>query len=239
MTSVFRVCLTLSVTFQLPDSNLAKDLITHLLCVDPVQRYTIDEFLAHPWCNAAPAPPPPPTPYMYPHLTIEKRPLDSPLLRGQLGQAQAYDGRSPGIQALKEAFDVTYAVHRMEEEGRRRGGRRNLGPTGFLAGLNEDDENEDEVEDLMIEVPDLPQQDRTMEGRAGLGDHGKGQVVRASEVGAGYPAAGPAANLSPLRERERQHHRSGRRAFELQMDNATLLGRRQNAQRDHALEEVL
>ena len=29
--------------------HIAKDLITHLLCVDPQQRYTIDEFLAHPW----------------------------------------------------------------------------------------------------------------------------------------------------------------------------------------------
>jgi len=26
----------------------AKDLIQHLLCVDPAQRYTIDEFLASP-----------------------------------------------------------------------------------------------------------------------------------------------------------------------------------------------
>jgi len=30
-------------------SHSAKDLITHLLCVDPRQRYDIDEFLAHPW----------------------------------------------------------------------------------------------------------------------------------------------------------------------------------------------
>ena len=39
----------------------AKDLIEHLLSVDPAQRYTIDEFLAHPWCTASPAPPPPRT----------------------------------------------------------------------------------------------------------------------------------------------------------------------------------
>jgi serine/threonine protein kinase len=26
-----------------------KDLIEHLLCIDPESRYTIDEFLAHPW----------------------------------------------------------------------------------------------------------------------------------------------------------------------------------------------
>lgn len=33
---------------------IAKDLITHLLCVDPTQRYSIDEFLAHPWMNVRP-----------------------------------------------------------------------------------------------------------------------------------------------------------------------------------------
>ena len=125
----------------------------------------------------------------------------------------------------------------MEEEGRRRGGRRILGPTGFLTGLNEDEENEVEDEELSIEVPDLPLQNITfVEDRDELKDQDKGKV--ASEVGAGHPA-GPVVNLSPLKERERQHERSGRRAFELQIDNATLLGRRQNAQRDHALEEVL
>jgi serine/threonine protein kinase len=30
-------------------SDLAKDLIEHLLCVDPEARYSIDEFLEHPW----------------------------------------------------------------------------------------------------------------------------------------------------------------------------------------------
>src|SRR5579871_3643398 len=30
-------------------SKSAKDLISHLLTVDPVRRYTIDEFLHHPW----------------------------------------------------------------------------------------------------------------------------------------------------------------------------------------------
>ncbi|KAJ7276226.1 kinase-like domain-containing protein [Mycena haematopus] len=81
--------------YYFPDSS-AKDLITHLLCVDPAQRYTIDEFLAHPWCNA-PAPPPPPTPYIYGHS------LDSPLLSAAKGRAE---GRSPGIATLKEAFDT-------------------------------------------------------------------------------------------------------------------------------------
>jgi serine/threonine protein kinase len=30
---------------------IAQDLIKHLLCVNPEERYTIDEFLAHEWCQ--------------------------------------------------------------------------------------------------------------------------------------------------------------------------------------------
>ncbi|CDO74116.1 hypothetical protein BN946_scf185043.g166 [Trametes cinnabarina] len=93
-------------------SDSAKDLITHLLCVDPAQRYTIDEFLAHPWVTAAPAPPQP-TP-----LPRIRAPLDSPLLADARGGVR--EARSPGLATLKEAFDITYAVHRMEEEGARR-----------------------------------------------------------------------------------------------------------------------
>ncbi|KAF5369885.1 hypothetical protein D9758_001215 [Tetrapyrgos nigripes] len=125
-------------------SSSAKDLITHLLCVDPAQRYTIDEFLAHPWCNAAPAPPPPPTPFIYSNLPSANAPLDSPLLSAARGRRA--EGRSPGIATLKEAFDITYAVHRMEEEGARRrkyNGRGGAGARGFLSGLNEDDEDVD------------------------------------------------------------------------------------------------
>ena len=55
---------------------------------------------------------------------------------------------SPGIATLKEAFDVTYAVHRMEEEGKQRqrayNGPGGAGRAGFLQGLNEADEEEEE-----------------------------------------------------------------------------------------------
>ena len=123
-------------------SFVAKDLITHLLCVDPAQRYTIDEFLAHPWCNEQPIPAPTaPIPI---HVRNDMQmPLDSPLLQSVRGYAGA---RSPGIATLKEAFDITYAVHRMEEEGARRKGR------GFLQGLNEEDEDEDGPDIRIVEA---------------------------------------------------------------------------------------
>jgi len=231
---------------QLTLSFVAKELISHLLCVDPVQRYTIDEFLAHPWCLAAPAPPPPPTPYMYPHL-VEKRPLDSPLLRGHVAAATAvggpgragtgmlHEGRSPGVSALKEAFDITYAVHRMEEEGARRRkdgvGRRAGGTRGFLAGLNEDDEEEDDdTED------GEDGEESAIVGRPG---NTLGPVVVPVSISRHHQHHQPREGG---RDREEQAVRNvntagsrrrkgvggtGAGGFELAMHNATLLGRRQ------------
>ncbi|KAF8996279.1 Pkinase-domain-containing protein [Hymenopellis radicata] len=181
-------------------SGSAKDLIQHLLCVDPAQRYTIDEFIAHPWCNAAPAPPPPPTPFIY-NNPLMSAPLDSPLLSAARGGR--VEGRSPGLATLKEAFDITYAVHRMEEEGARRRkykGRGGAGARGFLSGLNEDEE-EDEDEDV-------PQTSQTIQPASATTAQAK-------------KASAPASSSS----RGRKVGGSGK-TFELDLDGATLLGRR-------------
>ncbi|TKA51908.1 hypothetical protein B0A53_04938 [Rhodotorula sp. CCFEE 5036] len=128
-------------------SASSKDLITHLLDVDPEKRYTIDEFLAHPWCKAKAAPSAV-TPGTLDSLKLKPvpkyTPLDSPMLAPGGRRAMP----SPGIATLKEAFDVTYAVHRMEEEGKQRqrayNGPGGAGRAGFLQGLNEADEEEEE-----------------------------------------------------------------------------------------------
>ncbi|KAJ3756780.1 kinase-like domain-containing protein [Lentinula raphanica] len=169
-------------------SASAKDLITHLLCIDPAQRFTIDEFLAHPWINAAPAPPPPPTPFIYSNLPTANAPLDSPLLSAARGGRA--EGRSPGIATLKEAFDITYAVHRMEEEGARRRkykGRTGVGARGHLGGLNEEDD-----EDAVL-------------------------AEAANSTGTARTTAGGTRN-----------RKAGSSGFQLDMDAATLLGRRHN-----------
>ncbi|KAJ3778411.1 kinase-like domain-containing protein [Lentinula raphanica] len=169
-------------------SASAKDLITHLLCIDPAQRFTIDEFLAHPWINAAPAPPPPPTPFIYSNLPTANAPLDSPLLSAARGGRA--EGRSPGIATLKEAFDITYAVHRMEEEGARRRkykGRTGVGARGHLGGLNEEDDEDAEM------------------------------VEAANSTGTARTTAGGTRN-----------RKAGSSGFQLDMDAATLLGRRHN-----------
>ncbi|KAH9919956.1 Pkinase-domain-containing protein [Amylocystis lapponica] len=181
-------------------SDSAKDLITHLLCVDPAQRYTIDEFLAHPWCTAAPAPMPAPTPLPTPGA------LDSPLFSGGRGGP-----RSPGVASLKEAFDITYAVHRMEEEGARRRAARGGANRGFLNNVNESDEEADE--------------EAVRRARAA-----QGQPQRAAPAGQGQKAAAKRAVQDPYDGRAGQRDRGRRRGntpFELDMDGATLLERRQ------------
>jgi hypothetical protein len=68
--------------------------------------------------------------------------LDSPILADHYRRGPR-DGRSPGLATLKEAFDITYAVHRMEEEGQRKQAM-GAGGRGALGELNEDDEEQDE-----------------------------------------------------------------------------------------------
>jgi serine/threonine protein kinase len=198
----------------------AKDLIEHLLCVDPAQRYTIDEFLAHPWCNTQPLSLSPPTPNTYPRTP----PLDSPLLTAAHGGIES--ARSPGLATLKEAFDITYAVHRMEEEGARRrayNGRGGAGARGFLHGLNEDDEDDDAGDESLVN------QARHKRGQA------EGGVPANMKVAATHKVDAPAVvNVIPEKSlwdgragpRDRGRRTGGPKGFELDIDNATLLGRR-------------
>ncbi|GJE84723.1 Pkinase-domain-containing protein [Phanerochaete sordida] len=208
-------------------SASAKDLITHLLCVDPAQRYTIDEFLNHPWCKAAPGPPPPPTPAR----ELQSMPLDSPLLAAVRGTGR--EARSPGIATLKEAFDITYAVHRMEEEGARRRAAKGGANRGFLGGLNEEDEDEamELDENIVAEARHRHGEDP--------GDRASRAVATQQLPGAGAKAAarravqGGAAHVKPSthvydgRAGQRDRGRkTGTAPFQLDMDGATLLGRR-------------
>jgi hypothetical protein len=206
---------------------VAKDLITHLLCVDPAQRYTIDEFLTHPWATAAPAPPPQ-TPSVYGHLR-ESRPLDSPLLSAARG-GRGHDGRSPGVATLKEAFDITYAVHRMEEEGARRrkyNGRGGAGARGFLTGLNEEDEDggdEDEggPEQSKPRHQYYQQEHMGQPHRSVINENArqKNDIIPLVGAGTGAPSAAAKTRLAG--------RRVGRKEFDLDMSHATLLGRRHN-----------
>ncbi|KAG6878121.1 hypothetical protein C0993_012125 [Termitomyces sp. T159_Od127] len=194
------------------DRFTAKDLITHLLCVDPAQRYSIDEFLNHPWCTASPAPPPPPTPAVYTNQpnsamsNVSSIPLDSPLLSAARG-GRAHEGKSPGVTTLKEAFDITYAVHRMEEEGAR---RRKYKGVNAGARVHLDALNEDEDDDYSEEVD-------SSNGGVGAGD--RWRTSRSQHESTRQQAAsGHAATGNSKRA-----YKGG---FQLDLEGATLLGRR-------------
>ncbi|KAK1924405.1 putative serine/threonine-protein kinase [Papiliotrema laurentii] len=215
-------------------SHSAKDLITHLLCVDPAQRYTIDEFLAHPWIKEAPtAPAPQPR---KPAGVANNAPLDSPLLASI--RAGNREGRSPGVGALKEAFDVTYAVHRMEEEGARRrayNGPGGAGERGFLHGLNEEDEETDEATQLeearRKHGEAVARQIQEHRGRAAANAKaGIKEPVVTNYVGRGGANRREAeAVLYDGRAGQRDRGRGGNAkasGFDLDLNNATLLGRR-------------
>ncbi|KAM0793432.1 hypothetical protein ACM66B_000879 [Microbotryomycetes sp. NB124-2] len=218
-------------------SASSKDLITHLLDVDPEKRYTIDQFLNHPWCKEQPKPSaitPNSLETMAPGLKpIPKyQPLDSPLLAPGGRRAMP----SPGVSALKEAFDITYAVHRMEEEGNRRrayNGPGGAGRAGFLHGLNEEADEDDEeshnieatkrkygaevsraIEEKRREVQD-PNRKREPDQPAGTYQGWGGADRKLAEAALYDGRAG-------------QRDRGGRRknAFDLSLDKATLLGRR-------------
>ncbi|KJZ77016.1 hypothetical protein HIM_03337 [Hirsutella minnesotensis 3608] len=202
-------------------SDSAKDLITHLLTVDPEKRYTIREFLAHPWIRAVG-----PTPRDEKKKTdvlraIDRTKFDEP--------GKRYDFRSPGAVNLREVFDVSYAVHRQEEEGKMRqqiGVR--VGGGKPLAGLDEEDEDEDrmQIDPASGHKPHATTQAleqsmrnaniRDQDQRVGREPH------RAHEKGYGqHSAAVTAAARQQVRDRNRQ-----KGPFELNLDNATLLGKR-------------
>ncbi|KAF9580947.1 hypothetical protein BGW38_002212, partial [Lunasporangiospora selenospora] len=139
-------------------------------------RYTIDEFLAHPWVKAGDVPMVGQTPYAGPgpEISIASPPATTPAIENKLLSAvaamtpdygaprtpyrrRAENPLSPGI-GLKEVFDVSNAVHRMEEESRRRhvqqqGAGMGLSPAdarqrqAFMNHLNEEDLIEEEEEE--------------------------------------------------------------------------------------------
>lgn len=231
-------------------SKSAKDLISHLLTVDPVRRYTIDEFLHHPWIRESgeettPAFDAPPTTLNFgkkefiepmdgveetglaatipAHIRAAMQAGTQPLTPG----AKTAEFRSPGSVSLREVFDVSYAVHRMEEERSRVKGRG--GGFGGLNQLDEDDEDglpvvaeADEVsDDSSVDVP--PPEKKKPSVWTHVGEDQLSAVQRdmqktqISKDHAHHRHKQPAARKPPAK-------RTG--GFELNMEGATLLSRR-------------
>ncbi len=218
-------------------SKPAQDLVSHLLTVDPEKRYTIKQFLAHPWITGTKEPT---------YAALDAPPLATPLVerQKQLGDpARAFnpdflespgskrmDFRSPGALNLREVFDVGYAVHRQEEEGKRRKNF-NQGYRGAAAvtGLNaiddeyEDGEYEDDSGGVPSKVPkardaDVHNMEQTLRN---TNLNAKSKQGAAKQEQRGYGQHSPAVTAAA-----KQQVRKNKGAFELNLDGATLLGRR-------------
>ncbi|KAL9941303.1 hypothetical protein ACHAO5_009133 [Verticillium nonalfalfae] len=217
-------------------SKSAQDLISHLLAVDPEKRFTITEFLAHPWIRGSG-----PTPRDERPPSVEPLRAFDPSRFGE--GAQRYDFRSPGAVNLREVFDVGYAVHRQEEEAKRRKQMGvKAGEAPALAGLNEESEDEDSQ---MTDAKDAEYVHKPTQGTQALEQSMRNAHIRdqkerergrererhaPTEKGYGqHSPAVTAAARQQVRDRNRQ-----KGAFELNLDGATLLGRRAK----HPLAEV-
>jgi hypothetical protein len=222
-------------------SKPAQDLVSHLLTVDPKKRYTIKEFLAHPWIKATNEPT---------YAALDAPPLATPAsernkqLGGQLrafnpdllespGAGKRMDFRSPGAVNLREVFDVGYAVHRQEEEGKRRKNfKQGYRGAAAINGLNPVDDDDDdfaeegdyeEVEDIPTKIPKARESDiHHVEQGLRNANLNAAAAARAppppAQKGYGQHSAAVAAAA------KQQVKRKG--AFELNLDGATLLGRR-------------
>ncbi|KAH8552247.1 putative calcium/calmodulin-dependent protein kinase [Umbelopsis sp. PMI_123] len=260
-----------------------KDLISHLLCVDPNKRYTIDEFLNHPWIKNEPFHIAPTYPINNPGQTPKQaqsnkehtqqqqhdqrfnrsasditgqRPystgtpmsIDTPSdIPGASYGNKRTDIFSPGVGSMKELFDVTYAVQRMdaEKQWRKIQGRREIPVINADDLLDIDlESSSDEAEpDQSREEPHYSMSnlrhelDKTVVPNV---DHPK--VLPASqrnkiaaemaERNAGVTASGIVVNKYPYQDQpqtqSQSQHRSRRAPFELNMAKATLLSKRKD-----------
>jgi len=249
-------------------SKSAQDLVSHLLTVDPEKRYDITQFLNHPWIKetteettAADDAPPLATPLYRQAQSAGIK--DTTFLQNYLdetpGAGRRNDFRSPGAVNLREVFDVGYAVHRQEEEGKRRKnfkqGFRGAAPMNSLNALDEDyDEEEDEDEYGASSQPyDASQAHPPAKVPKSSGPDvgGVEKQMRNTSLSAAAQAR-QAAAPAPAASKERgygQHSPAvaaaarkqvkNKGAFELNLDSSTLLGRRAKKQDPSSLRQEM
>lgn len=206
-------------------SKSAQDLISHLLTVDPDKRYTIKEFLAHPWITN---PGPTPRDEKKPQTPERLRAFDaSRLIDGE----RRMDFRSPGAVNLREIFDVGYSVHRQEEEAKRRKqvGPKAGGAPSRLQNLHEESSEEETQGDSSNDTKSDAQQLEQGMRNTNLGkeqERGRERARQGDREARGY-GQHSATVAQAARQQVRDRHKQ-RGAFELNLDGATLLGRRAN-----------
>ncbi|KAI7860344.1 kinase-like domain-containing protein [Circinella umbellata] len=257
-----------------PISAEAKDLIEHLLCIDSEERYTIKQFMNHPWMrtsstllstNNIPTASFSVTPVETP--ASEKEEAATEIIPSQLTPAEL-GGTSPlspvtdtidipkpsptkdqrrrdlfsGLSSMREIFDVSYAVHRMAEERsrrkeiRRRQQRRGVAPMPNTLGNIDSDDEDDYINDedtsgstsTNSSYDDENPRSTTLDSRGG-GPSNMLQKIQRDRVTQQLRSEKP----SHKTESKRSSPRKSKPVFELNMDNATLLGRRRNHHHHH------
>ncbi|KAG2221413.1 hypothetical protein INT45_012664 [Circinella minor] len=215
-----------------PISDSAKDLITRLLCVDPNERYTIDQFLQHPWVTEKPFLPNNMPGYnngLLASYSYQSRvstgsnstmsDFDSP---HSAGGGKRKDAFSPGVPSIKEIMDITYAVQRMGEEKTWRGTPGGGGQQQYLSRAGNLDhhsvtEEQEEDDDAMFaeNAERLIAMNRERQRSNPLTEQ---QRLRL-----------PQQQQQQRQHRKRDHiKRQKPEGFELNMDNATLLKNRRH-----------
>jgi serine/threonine-protein kinase RCK2 len=202
-------------------SKSAQDLVSHLLTVDPEKRYTIKQFLAHPWITNSREPtyaaldaPPLATPAAerQKQLAAQGPRAFNPDLLESPGSRRMMDFRSPGAINLREVFDVGYAVHRQEEEAKRR--KHNQAGTTLNA-IDDEEYNEPMTKD---DIDHVGQGLKNTNLNAAANAR-QAAAPRQEQRGYGQHSVAVAAAA-------KQQVRNRKGAFELNLDGATLLGRR-------------
>lgn len=230
-------------------SKSAQDLVSHLLTVDPEKRYDIKQFLDHPWIRqsdevttAAADAPPLATPLVTRNgpASAEINPMKQNFGHLDDGVGRREDFRSPGAVNLREVFDVSYSVHRQEEEGKRRKnftqGYRGSAAMDSLNPLNEDYDEDDEGISAPYDSRNAnPPAKLPKAGATDIGGVEK-QMRNTTLSSAAQARQAAAPKQQPAARGYGQHSAEVAAAakrqvrnkgpFELNMDGATLLGRR-------------
>ncbi|ANB14555.1 serine/threonine protein kinase RCK2 [Sugiyamaella lignohabitans] len=248
----------------------AKDLVSHLLTVDPDSRYTIDQFLQHPWITGATSRHAGPAAVaaaatastgivgstgnslgVIPEIkftgsnnsvgtaTTDITMINAVPERSQAASASTKEFPTPVVATLKEVFDVSNAVHRMEEEN----ARNNRWKGRFQDNLLEEEEEEEEEEDDTAGHGSVTHNEYTMDVEPAYNDpslDGVEQKLQRVSVSKAVPIsttssktkASHAVPRSSRKPHNHQHHHGPLATgglFELHLEGATLIERRKRA----------
>ncbi|KAI5960894.1 srk1 [Candida theae] len=209
-------------------SDGAKNCVSNLLTVDPRKRYTIDELLQDPWMKqqtgagdassqAIPVEAPSSARIKKSH-PIQSHNTSSTANTGKyskksrLQQSFNQDLYSPAAVALRDAFDISTAVHRMGEEAAL---SNKQGGMGF-----------GDVEDLIEEEEEENEEDVTRSGRV-LRHHYNSNNNGATTAG---DASSRIPRSSHRRHQQQQSAVKPKGGFDLNLGGASIIERRKNKQ---------